>query len=76
MNHACQKIFNENLIQQKNRPFGRFFFLYHLDLDLDPGGQVQVRKGFHDARIGIQDLNQPLMDPELELLAGILIDER
>ena len=50
--------------------------LDHLDLDIDARGKVQVRQRFHDAGVGIQDLDQPLMDAQLELLPGVLIDER
>jgi hypothetical protein len=57
-------------IANKNpRLGGDFCLLYHMDLDIHSGGQVQIRKGFHDAGIGIQYLHQPLMNPELKLLA-------
>lgn len=49
--------------------------LNHFYLDIDARGQIQIREGFHDARGGIQYLHEPLMDPQFELFARVLVDE-
>src|SRR5713101_2108725 len=47
-----------------------------LDLDVDPGGQVQPHQGIDHFGVGIQDVDDALVGTHLELLPRVLIDER
>src|SRR5262249_49461838 len=44
-----------------------------LDLDVDPGGKVELRQGVHRLRRRVQDVEEPLVSADLELLAGLLV---
>src|SRR5688572_15249603 len=48
----------------------------HLDLDIHPGGQVELGQGVHRLRTRIVDVEQPLVGAELELLTALLVDVR
>jgi hypothetical protein len=43
-------------------------FLMKLDLDIDPGGQVQLPQRVDGLLSRIQDVEQSLVGPDLELL--------
>src|SRR5690606_31384866 len=47
-----------------------------LDLDVDARGEVQLHQCIHRLRGGIDDVEQPLVGPDLELLARLLVDVR
>src|SRR3954471_14116256 len=48
----------------------------HLDLDVDASGQAESHQGVDRLRRGIQDVDEPLVGADLELLPGVLVDER
>src|SRR5215203_6383025 len=48
----------------------------HLDLDVDPSGEAESHQGVHGLRARIQDVDEPLVGADLELLAGVFVDER
>jgi len=50
--------------------------LYHLYLNVDARRKIQIRERFNYLRVGVQDLDQALVDAEFELLAGVLMDKR
>src|SRR5262249_7891721 len=45
-----------------------------LDLGVDAGGKVELHQRVHRLRRGIENVHQPLVRANLELLAGFLID--
>src|SRR5688500_18986356 len=47
-----------------------------LDLDVDASRQVQPHEGVDRLLRGIVDVDEPLVRADLELLAGVLVDER
>src|SRR5262245_5667683 len=47
-----------------------------LDLDVDAGREVELHQGIDRLRGGIDDVEQPLVRPHLELLAALLVDVR
>src|SRR5436305_13858991 len=47
-----------------------------LDLDVHAGGQVEPHQRVHHFWIWVQDVDDPLVGPHLELLARVLVDER
>ncbi len=49
--------------------------LLHLYLDVDPGRQAQAGQGFDGLLGRLDDVDQPLMDPHLVLVTGILMHE-
>src|SRR5512138_893571 len=50
--------------------------LFDLDLDVHPGGQVELRQRIHRLRTRIVDVQEPLVRAQLELLPALLIDVR
>ncbi len=44
-----------------------------LDLDVDPGGQVEALQGVHRLRGVLDDVDQALVHPHLEVLAAVLV---
>src|SRR5437868_12000766 len=46
-----------------------------LDFDVDAGGEVEAHQCIHRARTRLQDVDQSFVRAQLELLAGIFIDE-
>src|SRR5947199_5032254 len=48
--------------------------LLDLDLDVDAGRQVEPLEGVDRLRRRLEDVEQPLVDPHLEVLAGVLVD--
>ena len=49
--------------------------LHHLNVNVDAGWETKICQSFNDLRIRIQDVNQTLVHPHLELFAGIFKDE-
>ena len=49
--------------------------LYHLNVDSDTRGQVEVREGLYHLRRRVHDVDKALMDAHLELLACVFVDE-
>src|SRR6266850_4974904 len=49
------------------------FLLERLDLDLHPGGEVELHQRVHRLRGRLEDVEQPLVRPDLELLPGLLV---
>src|SRR5262245_43631871 len=47
---------------------------HHLDLDVDPGGKVELHQRVHRLRRRIDDVEQALVGTNLELLAALLVD--
>src|SRR5262245_47801739 len=47
-----------------------------LDLDVHAGGEVELHERIDRLRRRLQDVEQPLVRPDLELLAGLLVDVR
>src|SRR5437879_5050944 len=50
--------------------------LLDLDLDVDTRRQVEPLEGVDGLGRGLEDVEQPLVDPHLEVLAGVLVDVR
>src|SRR5215831_14762318 len=50
--------------------------LLELDLDVDPGRNVQLLQGLHRLSGRARDVDQALVDPNLELLARLLVHVR
>src|SRR5258708_2485151 len=50
--------------------------LSKLYLDGDAGREVETHQGIDHARVGVQDVDDPLVCPHLELLPRVLVDER
>src|SRR5215470_18020993 len=50
--------------------------LLKLDLDVDPGRNVQLLQGLHRLSGRARDVDQALVDPDLELLARLLVHVR
>src|SRR5579863_8959688 len=53
-------------------PFGRKASI-QLDLDIDPGRQLQLHQGIHGLVRGIQDVHQALVRADLELIPRVLV---
>src|ERR1700693_3163885 len=51
-------------------------WLLDLDLDVDAGREIELGKRVDCCRARIQDVDQPLVRLELELLTGLLVDVR
>jgi hypothetical protein len=51
-------------------------FKLHFDLYIHPRRQIQVREVIDRLRVRIQDVDEPLVNPHLVLIACILVDER
>src|SRR5215470_2849630 len=47
-----------------------------LDLDVDAGGEVELAERVDRLLRGVQDVEQPLVGADLELLARLLVDVR
>src|SRR6056297_137908 len=47
-----------------------------LDLDVDAGSQVELHQRVHGLGRRVDDVEQPLVGPDLELLAALLVDMR
>src|SRR5204863_7053988 len=50
--------------------------LLELDLDVDAGRKVQLHEGVDRFLRWVVDVDEPLVRPDLELLARVLVDER
>src|SRR5439155_1090610 len=50
--------------------------LFHLDLDVHPGRQIELGERIDRLRSRVQDVDQPLVGLQLELLAALLVDVR
>src|SRR3954470_672669 len=48
----------------------------HLDFDVDTGGEAESHQGVDRLRARIQDVDEPLVGADLELLPAVLVDER
>jgi hypothetical protein len=46
------------------------------DLDIHAGGQIHAHQRVHRLRGGLMDVDETLMRPDLEVLAGIFVLER
>lgn len=46
-----------------------------LDVNAHPGRKIQVRQGFDDLLARVQDVNEPFMNPHVELLSRIFVNE-
>src|SRR4051812_19545677 len=44
-----------------------------LDLDVDAGREVETHERVDGLRRGVEDVDQPLVGPHLEVLAGVLV---
>src|SRR5687767_11837679 len=50
--------------------------LSQLDLDVDASRQIELHQRVHGLRRRLHDIEQPLVGPDLELLARLLVDVR
>src|SRR5687768_17194208 len=48
----------------------------HADLDVDTSRQAESHQGVHRLRRGVEDVDEPLVRADLELLPAVLVDER
>src|SRR5438093_13213751 len=53
-----------------------FLAFLELDLDVDAGRKVQLHEGVDRLLRRVVDVDEPLVRPDLELLARVLVDER
>src|SRR5439155_9456621 len=60
-------------INPSTTPASLPFLLERLDLDLHPGGEVELHQRVHRLRGRLEDVEQPLVRPDLELLPGLLV---
>ena len=51
-------------------------FPLELDLDVDAGGELELHQRVDGLGRGVEDVDQPLVRPDLELLARLLVDVR
>src|SRR5213075_2361047 len=58
------------------RPISPFMALLDLDLYIHPCGQIEFCECVHGLRPRIENVDQPLVRLELELLAALLVDVR
>src|SRR5436190_23319600 len=54
-------------------PSGTALYGLYLDLDVDAGGEVEALERLHGLAGGLDDVDQPLVDPHLEMLAAVLV---
>jgi len=54
----------------------RYRLLSQLDFHIDAGGEIELHQRVHRLRRWLHDIEQPLVSPNLELLARLLIDVR
>ncbi len=47
-----------------------------LDLDVDAGREVELHQRVHGLRCRVDDVEEPLVRPDLELLTALLVDVR
>src|SRR6266487_6807164 len=50
--------------------------LLDLDLDVDAGGEIEALERLDGLRRGLDDVDEPLVDAHLEVLARVLVDMR
>ena len=55
------------------RRTGEALGLLDLDLDVDAGGEVEALEAVDRLGRGLEDVEQALVDPHLEVLAGVLV---
>src|SRR2546422_6818237 len=60
-------------ISPSTTPASPPFLLERLDLDLHPGGEVELHQRVHRLRGRLEDVEQPLVRADLELLPGLLV---
>src|SRR6266571_4456816 len=60
-------------INPSTTPASPSFLLERLDLDLHPGGKVELHERVHRLRGRLEDVEQPLVRADLELLPGLLV---
>jgi hypothetical protein len=48
----------------------------HLDLDVDASREAEPHQCVDRLGRRVEDVDQPLVSPDLELLAAVLVDER
>src|SRR5712671_1404504 len=58
------------------RPISPFMALLDLDLYIHPSGQIEFCEGVDGLRPRVENVDQPLVRLELELLAALLVDVR
>src|SRR5688572_13864813 len=58
------------------RPINPMLIGLHLDFDVDASRKAESHQGVDRLRARIQDVDKPLVGADLELLAGVLVDER
>src|SRR3990170_289790 len=58
------------------RPINPMLIRSHLDFDVDARCKRESHQGVDGLRARIQDVDEPLVGADLELLAGVLVDER
>src|SRR2546425_9561226 len=58
------------------RPINPMLIWSHLDLDVDARGKRESHQGVDRFRARIEDVDEPLVRADLELLPAVLVDER
>src|SRR5688500_4134316 len=58
------------------RPLVAMIGASDLDLDIHAGGEVELHQRVHGLRCGVDDIEQPPMRPDFELLAALLVHMR
>jgi len=58
------------------RPISPMLIGSHLDFDVDARCQRESHQGVDRLRRGLQDVDEPLVSADLELLPAVLVDER
>lgn len=49
--------------------------MLHLNFDIHSGGQIEIREIIDRFRVGIEDVDEPFVNPHLVLIARILVDK-
>src|SRR3954447_5416169 len=58
------------------RPINPMLIRSHLDFDVDASREAEPHQCVDGLRAGIEDVDEPLVGPDFELLAAVLVDER
>src|SRR6478609_6655824 len=58
------------------RPINPMLIGSHLDFDVDASREAEPHQGVDGLRARVQDVDEPLVGADLELLPAVLVDER
>src|SRR5437660_646192 len=73
---TCVPSASNTRVMPNLRPINPVIGSLYLDLDVHAGGEIELGQGVDGLGPRIQDVDQPLVRLELELLAALLVDVR